>query len=263
MTRRSFLPAAAAAAVSSGSGSAADDPAGRAILDIRYFRLRNTAENQRQRLAQFLEKSALPAIKRAGGGTVGVFAASVAMDSPFLMTLMSYPSLAAMEQMWAKIAGDSGYQKAREAFDSQPGLSYERSERMLLRAFASVPGIEVPAQGGGKRSPRVFEVRMYESNNPSTLARKINMFNSGEIAIFRKLGMAPVFFGEMLVGPKMPNLVYMLGYDDLAAREKAWRAFGSDPDWKKMRDTPGWADAEIVSNISNFLVSPLPFSDIR
>ncbi len=232
-------------------------------MDIRYFRLRNTPENQRQRVAEFLEKSVVPTAKRAGAGPVGVFGSSVAPDSPFLMVLTSYRSLAAMEQVGAKIAGDAAFRKSLEAFNAQPGLSYERSDRVLLRAFESAPRVEVPPQGEGKRAARIFEVRMYESNNSSTLARKINMFNSGEIAIFRKLGMTPVFFGEMMVGPKMPNLVYMLGYDDLAAREQAWRAFGSDPDWKKMRDTPGWADAEIVSNISNFLVSPLPFSDIR
>jgi len=89
------------------------------------------------------------------------------------------------------------------------------------------------------------------------------MFNKGESAIFKKLGMQPVFFGEMIAGPKLPNLVYMLSYEDLAARDKAWRAFGSDPDWQKMRATPGWADAEIVSNITNFIVSPLAFSEIR
>ena len=168
-----------------------------------------------------------------------------------------------MDQVGARLRADGEFRKSLEAYNAQPGLRYERSDRMLFRAFESAPQIEVPPQGEGRRSSRIFEVRMYESNNSSTLARKINMFNSGEIAIFRKLGMNPVFFGEMMVGPKMPNLVYMFGYDDLAAREQAWRAFGSDPDWKKLRETPGWADAEIVSNISNFLVSPLPFSDIR
>ena len=120
-----------------------------------------------------------------------------------------------------------------------------------------------PPPTEGRTGGRIFEVRTYESNNLSTLARKIDMFNSGEIGVFKKLGMHPVFFGETLIGPKMPNLTYMLSFDDLAAREQKWRAFGADPDWKKLRETPGWADAEIVSNISNIMVSPLPFSDIR
>ena len=49
----------------------------------------------------------------------------------------------------------------------------------------------------------------------------------------------------------------------LTARDKAWRAFGSDPDWQKLRATPGLSDAEIVNNISNMILRPLPFSPIR
>jgi hypothetical protein len=66
-----------------------------------------------------------------------------------------------------------------------------------------------------------------------------------------------------LVGPRQPNLTYMLSYEDLAGRDKVWRAFGADPEWQKLRSTPGLSDAEIVSNITNYLVSPLPFSQIR
>jgi hypothetical protein len=89
------------------------------------------------------------------------------------------------------------------------------------------------------------------------------MFNEGEIAIFRRCGILPVFFGETVIGRNMPNLTYMVAFDDLAARERAWRAFGGDPEWKKLRAMPGYADSEIVSNISNAILRPLPFSPIR
>ena len=106
-------------------------------------------------------------------------------------------------------------------------------------------------------------MRIYESNNGKTLKRKIKMFNDAEIAIFRRCGILPVFFGETIVGRDMPNLTYMVAYDDLAAREKAWRAFGGDPEWKKLRAIPEFSDAEIVSNVSNSILRPLPFSPIR
>jgi hypothetical protein len=89
------------------------------------------------------------------------------------------------------------------------------------------------------------------------------MFDNGEIGIFRRLGMRPVFFGQTIVGRDMPNLTYMLAFDDLAHRERAWRAFGADPEWQKLRATPGLSDAEIVSNISSAILRPLPFSPIR
>jgi hypothetical protein len=75
--------------------------------------------------------------------------------------------------------------------------------------------------------------------------------------------MHPVFFGEMISGTKMPNLVYMLAFESMAARDAAWSAFGSDPAWKELRTKPGNSDAEIVSNITNSILRPLPFSPIR
>jgi len=177
------------------------------------------------------------------------------------MTIASYASLGAMEQQRAKLSADEEYKKALAAYNAQPGLNYERIDSTLARAFASFPEMIVPPSES--RPARIFELRRYESNNATTLARKIKMFESGEIAIFQRLGMRPVLFAETIVGARMPNLVYMLSYDDLASREKLWKAFGADPEWQKLRVVPGNTDAEIVSNISNSLLQPLPFSPVR
>jgi hypothetical protein len=55
----------------------------------------------------------------------------------------------------------------------------------------------------------------------------------------------------------------MVAYDSMAGRDKAWSAFSADPDWQKLRVQPGYADAEIVSNISNAILRPAAGSDIR
>jgi hypothetical protein len=114
-----------------------------------------------------------------------------------------------------------------------------------------------------KASPRIFELRTYESQTFATLPRKVDMFNRGEMQIFQRLGMKPVFFGETIIGPKQPNLMYMLSYDDLAARDRLWREFSSDPEWKKVSGPPEMKDPQIVSNISNVMLKPLPFSLVR
>ena len=65
------------------------------------------------------------------------------------------------------------------------------------------------------------------------------------------------------MGPNLPNLVYMVSFADLADREKKWKEFGGDPEWQKMRAMPEYSDAQIVSNISNTILRPLPFSAIK
>ena len=223
--------------------------------------MRTNPENQMQRTSDFL-RAAAPALKRAGVTQFGAFGSVIAEGSPFILTLASFPSIAAMEAAREKEGADKDYIQARDAYNAAPGLGYERMESSLLRCFEGMPQVELPPTGGG-RGPRIFELRMYESNNSFTLSRKIKMFNEGEIGIFKRLGMLPVFYGETLIGSKMPNLVYMLSFDSLAAREKLWQAFGSDPEWQKLRVQPGFSDAENVSNISNAILRPLPFSDIR
>lgn len=238
---------------------AADDK--QQIIELRILKMRNTTDAMPNRTNEFLQKTFVPSLQRAGVKTVGAFASLIAPDTPFALLLTSYPSLAEWEAVQTKIASDEQLRKAREAYYAG-GLGYTRAEVTLLRGFRTAPALEVPPVETGK-GPRVFEIRTYESNNPHTLARKIKMFDEGEIGIFRRLGMKPVFFGETIVGRNMPNLTYMLGYDDLAHREKVWGAFGKDPEWLKMRAMPGVSDGEIVSNITNYFVRPLPFSSIR
>jgi len=235
-------------------------PPARAFYELRYYLMRNG--HQVERTTAFLQKGWLPAAGRAGVAPVGFFSAVVAPESPFILALASYPSLGALETARARMAADKEYQTAADDFDSMTELSYIRMESSILRAFPSMPAIEAPPQTTG-RAARIFELRTYESPNEKANDRKVKMFGDGEIAVFRKSGMLPVFFGQTIFGRNLPNLTYMLAYDDLAARDKTWRAFAADPDWQKLRSTPGLSDADIVNNISNSILRPLAFSPIR
>ncbi|HUT13749.1 MAG TPA: NIPSNAP family protein, partial [Thermoguttaceae bacterium] len=73
-------------------------------------------------------------------------------------------------------------------------------------------------------------------------------------------GMPPVFFGQTLIGAKMPNLTYMLGFDDIAAKEKGWATFMADPRWNKLKNDPAYKDT--VSAITNIMLRPADCSQI-
>jgi hypothetical protein len=131
-----------------------------------------------------------------------------------------------------------------------------RMESSLLRAFKNMPKLEVPEKKG-----RIFELRTYESHSIKAAKKKIEMFNEGgEIAIFKKTGLLPVFFGETLIGPMMPNLTYMLVFEDMADRDAKWKVFGGSPDWKKLSSNPDYKDT--VSNITDIILRPERYSQI-
>lgn len=231
------------------------------IIELRRFQLRNNPDAMVRRTSEFLEKAYIPALKRAGAIATGAFSSLIGEGSPFILLLSEYPDAATWEATAGKVHNDQESAKAREEY-YKGALGYLRQEVTLLRGFPGFPTVQVPQARDGGRS-RIFEIRKYESNNPRTLARKIRMFDEGEHALFAKLGMTNVFYGETIAGSEMQNLTYMLGYDDLAHREKVWAAFVSSPEWKKMSSQPGVSDAEIVSNITNWMVRPLAFSAIK
>jgi len=89
------------------------------------------------------------------------------------------------------------------------------------------------------------------------------MFNeAGEIDIFKRVGMTPVFFGETLIGGMRPNLTYMLTFDDMDEHDRNWKTFGSDPEWKKISSMPEYANAKIVSRITRTFLVPTAFSQV-
>ena len=249
---------AASAGALSGGGAAAAETAKQQYFELHWFHLRNGAQTQRTQ--EFFATVYAPALRRLGLPPVGFFQPVIGEGSPFWLVLLTLPTLDAIETVSQRLAADADYAKSSATY-LRGDPPYERREISLLKAFPGMPNLVLPPAREG--AGHIFEIRTYESNTSATLARKIKMFESGEIGIFQRLGMQPVFFGQTLIGRNMPNLTYMLAYEDMTARDRVWKAFGTDPEWQKLRTMPGNSDAEIVSNISNLIVRPAPFSQIK
>jgi hypothetical protein len=238
--------------------AAAADAPKQQYYELRRIQLRNGT--QPKRANDFFSKSFMPAARRASAGPVGVFSSVIGERSPVLLVLITHASFADAEHFADKLMTDSDYIHGLDDLNKSMDPGFVRSENTLLRAFSGYPHLQVPPE---LKSGHFFELRTYESNDEQTLRRKIDMFNKGESRVFQKLGMNPVFFAEAVFGSQLPHLTYMLAYNDWASRERLWSAFGSDPDWQKLRAIPGLSDPEIVSNTTNTILRPAAYSDIR
>jgi hypothetical protein len=269
MQRRDFLTSTLGATLLAAAGNETDAAAqatgvkGSPEFYVwRQYVLKNGT--QPRRLAEFLQSAAIPALNRLGHTPIGVFEVIAGLPSPMVFVLTPSSSLESLMAIEAGLERDDVFMKAASPYLDAPASDpvYVRQELSLLTAFPNVPRIEVPAATAAK-GPRLFELRTYESHNERGHRAKVRMFTElGEVDIFRKVGLTPVFFARTVVGPRMPSLVYMLVHDNMAGREKSWDAFRTSPDWKKVASTPGFADAEIVSNITTVFLRPAAYSQI-
>jgi hypothetical protein len=259
MNRRDFVTAAGMAPLAAVPGLGAERQADNQFFELRHYR--PLVGPGRQRLESFLKDVAIPAWNRHGIPAVGVFSVLYGPNAPSLYVLLTHDSLESFATLTARLATDAVYQEAGADFLSAPlgSPAFVRFESTLMRAFDAIPKLEIPAESAGNQ-PRIFELRIYESHSETAARRKVEMFNAGEIPIFRATGLNPVFFGETIAGGLMPNLTYMVYYKDIAARDAAWAAFLAHPDWKTLSADPYYK--ETVSTISDYILRPTAYSQI-
>ena len=261
---------ALAAAGSSSTGPAQAQSTRRAagnpeLDELRMYRLR--LGTQPKAMNDFLGEVYLPLLNKLGVKPVGAFTLTFGPEAPTIYLLSPYASLSAYQSTRARMENELRASKAPAAQSFLTGVGaqapYVRFETQLLSAFDNMPRLEVPA-ATAKKEPRIFELRIYETAGEEAQRKKIEMFGTrmGELALFRRVGLTPVFFASNLVSPRQPGFTYMLTFPDLAAREAAWKRFREDPEWLKLKVTPGYTDAEVMSNISDFILTPTPYSQV-
>jgi len=264
MKRRSFLKASSVTGAAMLSGWSGLEPlaaqAQQEFYELRVYEM--PTGNRKAVLNDYLEKAAIPAWNRLGIAPVGVFSVVSGANALMLHVLIPYRDLDWFLSTPATLASDAQYRKAAAAYlaASIDNPAYTRYESWLLRAFKNVPRLRVPSETAEKK-PRLFELRVYESHSETAALKKIEMFNDGgEIALFDRIGLRPVFFGQTLAGPRQPNLVYMTVHQDMAARERAWDVFRNDGGWKKLSADPAFANA--VSAMTITFLRPTAYSQI-
>ena len=261
MKRRDFLASSLAASATLASGSVASaqesQTTGRDYYELRFFQLTN-ASNLKL-MHSYLREAAIPALNRLGIKPVGVFNTMVGPISPSLHVLLPHRSMESVATLEGRLRADDNYVRKGAAFLNAPANDpvYIRYESSLMKAFGCHPRITVPPKG-----KRMFELRTYESSSKNYNLNKVEMFCSGEVDIFVRSGFHPVFFGEKLIGERMPNLTYMLSIGNMEERDKAWAAFGSDPEWKKLTSSPKFSSGPNVVNITNYFLTPAPYSQV-
>lgn len=221
MNRRRFSTTLAALAASPAFGAAAaDEPRRTRYYTFESFKYKLTSQGAR--MNQWLTKDYLPKLAKIHPGPVAALSAQFGPHVPETLLITGYASLDEFASVRSRIPAEPFDLAAEAPFDSQ--------ETALLEATEFSPEIEIRKH----TPPRYFELRVYHAPTAAQLRALHDRFAGPEIKIFHQVGIFPMLYALTLAGPNMPNLVYLIPFDSLAARESAWAAFGSDPGWIKL-----------------------------
>jgi hypothetical protein len=242
------------------AGRAVASPAAErpAYFELKVYHLKSA--RQEALVDSFLQHQYMPALRAAGISMVGVFKPigndTAADRRVYVFTPFSSP------QHWEKVRQTTASKlvAAGGAYENAPynNPAYSRLETIFIKAFDGM-GSLAASKLGTPPSERVYELRSYEGASEKLFRNKVQMFNAGgEIKLFDRLGFNAIFYGEVLFGAKMPNLMYMTSFANMAAREAHWKAFGNDPEWKKLSALPEYQNN--VSHIDISFLRPTAYS---
>jgi hypothetical protein len=236
-------------------------PVKQQYYELKIYRIAD--KNQEGKVDAYLKDAYLPALHRAGIPIVGVFK-PVETDTAFgklIYVLIPFKTIDQFMELPGQLQKDKLYADAGKsfidaAFNEPP---YKRYESIFLKAFLNFPQFVAP-KFSNSPSERIYELRSYESATDGKAVKKIEMFNQGgEIDIFKKLEFNPVFWGEVLLGSHMPNLMYMTTFSDMKSHDDHWKAFGATDEWKKLSGMEEYKNT--VSKANPYLVHPTSYSD--
>jgi hypothetical protein len=260
MDRRKFI--AASLATSALAVAPAQGAQNSTIRPREFYQLRRYTLQTGPQVAmteKYISEALIPALARRGSSPVGAFRLDIGPETPTFYVLIPIDGALAAGALEIELSRDEDYIKAAEPFWSAPGSSpaFLQMDSSLLAAFEGWPRITPPAKG-----KRIFQLRTYASPSYRDHILKVQMFHSGEFEIFKNAGFQPIFFGDTLIGSRMPSLTYMLSFADSTDLDAKWNVFRNDPAWKKLSADPRFAFEAIVSNITNLVLSPLAASQI-
>ena len=230
----------------------------RELYQLKIYHLKDNS--QKDRLEKYLKEAYLPALHRAGISKVGVFKPVNEADS-LLYVLIPFKSADQFMSLSEKLASDKTYLTAGDDYlnTSFDNPVFKGIESEFMEAISGMPVMNLPKLKSAVNE-RIYELRRYEAASEKLHENKIAQFNNGELDIFKKLGFNTVFSSQVKVGKKLPALVYMTSFENKEERDAHWKAFGADPDWKKLNSLPEYAHNFLRADI--YLLHPTAYSEI-
>lgn len=227
--------------------------------DTRVFEMRTYYANpgKLDALNARFRDHTLKLFERHGMENIGYW---VPVENPenMLVYVVAYPDRAAREASWKAFFADPDWQSAF-ADSTKDGKLVARvdSRFMTLTDYSPAVKLDAPAKD------RLFELRVYHANNDKLDALH-RRFSGHTLDLFARHGMENLIYWNLMPDQQGADntMLYLLAYPDAETREKAWRGFGADPDWRAAFGE-SINEGRLVRKVDSIIMKPVDYSPMR
>lgn len=136
---------------------------------------------------------------------------------------------------------------------------------IALVVFAAASGLAAEEKDAVPTGDRVFEMRTYHAADGKIDALHAR-FRDHTSRLFEKHGMTIIGYWVQIDktsgAPNSNQLVYILAYPTMEAREASWKAFQSDPVWQKAK-AESEANGRLVERVDSVFLKPTDYSPVK
>jgi hypothetical protein len=148
-----------------------------------------------------------------------------------------------------------------------PKLQLSPPLALLVMSIVAACAVVLRAAPDEKDKPTASKQRFFEMRTYISPAGKLDALNARfrnhTNKLFVKHGMELIGYWTPTDGPAAENtLVYILAYPSREARDKSWKAFQDDPEWKRVRAETE-KDGKIVEKVEALFLKPTDYSPIK
>ena len=201
----------------------------------------------------------LPLWGRIGIEPVGFWTVFIGAHSPRLTYALAWDDLAQRQERWHEFESDPEWQRVKAETDARHGGNPVRG--ITNSILQPVPFLSLPRRDNqpARLAGGVFELRSYAFTDSARMRQTVQWFETQAGPLLDKHRMHVMGIWTPIIGVS-PRLTYMLVFENLADRERAWAAYHTDPAWPSVEDGLYPEGQPLIAGIESCLMRGTEFS---
>jgi NIPSNAP len=211
-------------------------------------------------LLERFEKSNLQLFKKHGIELIGAWTPATADEAgERLVYLVRFPSRDGAMKAWESFGADPDWKAVFAAEKEKHGNVVRKVENVFL-----APTDYSPEPGQVTAGPSLYELRTYVAS-PDRLDKLNSRFRDHTLKLFAKHGMKNILYTVPMDSEKgsANTLIYLIDHADRASAAASWKAFGDDPEWKKVYAESQSDGVKLAEKVLSVYLTPTSFSPLK